>query len=68
MGETDRTYKLLFGHKEMVAKRYYEAWMNHNPHVRRDVVLELKRMTQEAGMTNNVFADILKEMNEADAK
>ena len=60
--------ELCEGHKEMVAKRYYEAWMNHNPHVRRDVVLELKRMTQEAGTKDNVFTDILKEMNEADAK
>lgn len=60
--------ELCDGHKEMVAKRYYEAWMSHNPHVHRNVVLELKRMTQEAGMKNNVFSDILKEMNEAEAK
>lgn len=58
---------LCEGHKEMVMKRYYEAWQSHNPHVRRDVVLELKRMTQEAGIKNNTFADILAEMNEADA-
>ena len=59
---------LCEGHKEMVAKRYYEAWQEHNPHVYRDVVVELKRMAQEAGMKNNTFADILTEMNEADAR
>lgn len=59
---------LCTGHKEMVAKRYYEAWCQRNPHVRRDVVLRLKQMTQEAGMKENAFADILSEMNEADAK
>lgn len=58
---------LCEGHKEMVMKRYYEAWQSHNPHVHRDVVLELKRMTQEAGIKNNTFADIIAEMNEADA-
>lgn len=60
--------ELCDGHKEMVAKRYYEAWMSRNPHVHRNVVLELKRMTQEAGIKDNVFTDILKEMNEAEAK
>lgn len=59
---------LCEGHKEMVMKRYYEAWQSHNPHVHRDVVLELKRMTQEAGIKNNTFADIIAEMNEADAR
>ena len=59
---------LCEGHKMMVAKRYYEAWTEHSSHVRRDVVLELKRMTQEAGIKENVFADILQEMNEADAR
>lgn len=59
---------LCDGHKEMVAKRYYEAWCEHNPHIHRDVVLELKRMAQDAGIQNNTFADILAEMNTADAK
>ena len=59
---------LCDGHKEMVAKRYYEAWRERNPHIRRDVVLELKRLAQEAGVTVNTFNDIVLEMNEQDAK
>lgn len=59
--------KLCNGHKEMVAKRYYEAWLNRNPHITREVVIELNRMCKAAGCDANSFAPILAEMNAIEA-
>lgn len=60
--------KLCAGHREMVAKRYYEAYMNKNPHVRRDVVIKLNEMSIGFGSEHGDFDDILAAMNEADRK
>ncbi len=60
--------KLCAGHREMVAKRYYEAYMAKNPHVRRDVVTRLNDMSVELGSENGDFDAILEAMNEADRK
>lgn len=60
--------KLCDGHREMVAKRYYEAYMDKNPHVRRDVVTKLNDMSIELGSENGDFDAILAAMNEADRK
>ena len=57
---------LCEGHKEMVAKRYYEAWLEHSPYIRRDVVVELNRMAKAAGMKENAFASIVDGMNKAE--
>lgn len=57
--------KLCEGHKEMVAKRYYEAWMDKNPSVSRDIVAELNRMAKSSGMKNNAFSAIIEGMNAA---
>ena len=58
--------KLCEGHKEMVAKRYYEAYKNGNKHVIRSVVVELNRLCKEAGMKDNAFSAIIQEMNESE--
>ena len=54
------------GHKEAVAKRYYEQWKFKNPHVKRDVVLKLIRMS--AGDEKKAFQKIIEEMNEAELR
>lgn len=56
---------LCEGHKEMVSKRYYEGWKDHNPNIRRETVAELNRMAKEAGMKENAFSAIIEEMNAA---
>lgn len=55
--------KLCEGHKEMVARRYYEAWKDKNPAVHRDTVAELNRMAKAAGMKDNAFSAIIEGMN-----
>lgn len=60
--------KLCAGHREMVAKRYYEAYMDKNPHVRRDVVKALNDMSISLGSEDGDFDAILAGMNEADRK
>lgn len=57
---------LCEGHKEMVAKRYYEAWLDHNPYVHRETVVELNRLAKQAGMKDNAFAAIIDGMNKAE--
>lgn len=57
--------KLCEGHKEMVARRYYEGWMEKNPYIHRDTVAELNRMAKAAGMKNNAFSAIIEGMNAA---
>lgn len=59
---------LCEGHKEMVGKRFYEAWTNHSPHINRERIVALNKMAKEAGMKENAFTEILKEMNEKDAE
>ena len=54
---------LCEGHKEMVAKRFYEGWMEKNPYIHRDTVAELNRMAKDAGMKNNAFSTIIEGMN-----
>lgn len=58
--------KLCEGHREMVAKRYYEAYLDKNPHVRRDVVVALNNMSKELGSKHGDFDTIIEMMNEAD--
>lgn len=57
---------LCDGHKEMVAKRYYEAYKEGNRHVIRSVVVELNRICKECGMKENAFSAIIQEMNESE--
>lgn len=57
---------LCDGHKEMVAKRYYEAYKEGNRHVIRSVVVELNRICKECGMKENAFSSIIQEMNESE--
>lgn len=56
--------QLCEGHKEMVAKRYYEAWQNSNPNVTRERVSALNAICKQNGGKHNSFAEILREMNE----
>lgn len=60
--------KLCKGHKEMVAKRYYEAFRNGNPKVTRELVTKLNTLSKEAGSVRGDFINIIEEMNAADAQ
>lgn len=55
--------KLCNSHKEMVARRYYEAWQNKNAAVTRDKVIALRNITRDLGLEIKAFQQILKEMN-----
>lgn len=59
--------KLCDGHREMVAKRYYEAYQARNPNVTRDIVTKLNALSKEAGSKKGDFIGIIELMNEADA-
>ena len=59
--------KLCDGHKEMVAKRYYEAYKAGNPNVTRDIVTKLNALSKESGSKKGDFIGIIELMNEADA-
>ena len=58
--------KLCQGHREMVAKRYHEAYLDGNPCVTREIVVELNRMSKQLGSGDGDFADIIEAMNAAD--
>lgn len=60
--------KLCQGHREMVAKRYHEAYLDKSPYVTREIVVELNRMSKELGSKTGDFADIIEAMNAADLK
>ena len=60
--------KLCPGHREMIAKAYYEAYMSKDKHVRRDVVTQLNDMSIELGSEYGDFDAILEAMNEADRR
>ena len=59
---------LCEGHKEMVAKRFYEAYKNGNPKVTRDIVTKLNTLSKAAGSPRGDFIAIIEEMNAADAQ
>lgn len=59
---------LCDGHKEMVEKRYYEAWKQSDPNVTRELVGKLKNLAFDAGRSDNAFKRILQEMNAAEAE
>jgi len=54
---------LCDGHKEVVEKRYFDAWRSKNPLVNRDTVAELNRLAKNVGREKNAFRTILEEMN-----
>lgn len=54
---------LCDGHREVVEKRYFDAWRSKNPLVNRDTVAELNRLAKNAGRDKNAFRTILEEMN-----
>lgn len=60
--------KLCVGHREMVAKRYHEAFINHSQYVTRERVVELNRLSKQLGSKNKDgdFYDIIEAMNAAD--
>lgn len=61
-------YPLLCdSHKEIVSKRYHEAYMNGDPHVTREIVVELSKLAKKAGRGDD-FRDIIEDMNAADAE
>lgn len=60
--------KLCQSHKEMVAKRYNEAYASGNVNVKRDIVVELNKMSKAAGSKDGDFTQIIEKMNEADAR
>lgn len=60
--------KLCKGHQEMVAKRYYEAYLKKNPKVTREIVVKLNKLSKQAGSEKGDFTGIIELMNEADTK
>ena len=61
-------YPLLCdSHKEIVSKRYHEAYMNGDQHVTREIVVELSKLAKKAGRGDD-FRDIIEDMNAADAE
>lgn len=56
---------LCDGHKEMVAKRYNEAFAAGNIHVKRDVVAALHKLAKDAGRGDD-FKEIMKALNAAE--
>ena len=60
--------QLCKGHREMVAKRFFEAYMSGNPAIRRDVVVELNSASRRIDGGDGAFAKIIEAMNEADLK
>lgn len=60
--------QLCKGHREMVAKRYHEAFENGSPYVTRSRVVELNKMSKQLGSKNGDFTDIIEKMNVADAE
>lgn len=58
--------KLCESHKEIVARRFYEAWQGHNEAVTREKVIALRNLTREAGLDFKAFQQILVEMNASD--
>ena len=58
--------KLCKGHREMVAKRYHEAYMNKSQYVTREIVVELNRLSKQLGSSNGDFTDIIEAMNNSD--
>lgn len=55
--------KLCESHKEMVGRRYYEAWQAHNEAVTREKVIALRNITRDMGLGIKAFQTILQEMN-----
>lgn len=60
--------KLCAGHREMVAKRYHEAYLNRSQYVTREIVVELNRMSKQFGSKDGDFFDIIEDMNAADLR
>lgn len=58
--------QLCAGHREMVAKRYYEAYVSGNPAVTREIVVELNKQSRELDGGEGKFVKIIEMMNEAD--
>ena len=60
--------KLCDGHREMVAKRYHEAFANRSQYVTRERVVELNRLSKQLGSADGDFTDIIEAMNASDLK
>ena len=60
--------KLCDGHKEMVAKRFYEAFKAGNPKITRDLVVKLNKLSKESGSEKGDFYAIIEQMNAKDAE
>ena len=58
--------KLCESHKEMVARRFYEEFLNRNESVTREKVIALRNLTRDAGLEIEAFKEILSEMNAAE--
>lgn len=59
---------LCAGHREMVAKRYAEAYFSGNRAVKRDIVVELNSISRRLDGGDGAFAPIIESMNQADLK
>jgi len=57
---------LCEGNKLMVAQRYYEAYQNHSPYVKRENVVALNNMSKSAKNPRGYFMPIIESMNAED--
>lgn len=55
--------KLCQSHREMVGRRFYEAYQSRNGNVTRDKVIALRNLNRDLGLDVQAFQQILKEMN-----
>lgn len=55
--------KLCPSHREMVGRRFYEAYQNRDRNVTRSKVIALRNLNRELGLDVQAFQQILKEMN-----
>lgn len=60
--------QLCKGHREMVAKRYYEAYISGSRHIKRDTVVELNSISRQIDGGEGAFSKIIELMNAADLK
>lgn len=59
--------RLCAGHREMVAKRYHEAYANGDSRVTREIVVALNGQSKQFSKDGD-FTDIIEAMNDADAR
>ena len=58
--------KLCKAHKEVISKRYVEAYENNSPFVTREIVVKLNELSKANGKKTGDFVSIIERMNQKD--